>query len=70
MGVEEQDLFQLLEVENVTLIQQKDGCNFTRNASIMPRPERCQSRHESRNESLDDDAVETSQNHKSIEEKQ
>jgi hypothetical protein len=35
IGVEEWVLFWLIEVENVGLVQQKDGCNFIENSAIM-----------------------------------
>jgi hypothetical protein len=44
------------------LVQLKDGCDFTENSAIMPRPEKCQVRQSSRNEALDDVSVETSIN--------
>jgi hypothetical protein len=70
MGVEEQGSFWLIEVENAGLVQQKDGYNVTENATIMLRQERCQGRHTSNNEALDDVATETNQNQQRRESKQ
>jgi hypothetical protein len=70
MGVEEQSLFQLLNIENKRLVQRKDGCSITENSAMMPKPLTCQVRQSSQNEALDYIAAETSSNQQRREGKQ
>jgi hypothetical protein len=54
----------LLELENARLVQKKDGCNFTKNSAIIPRPKRCPIRQNSRNKVLNDVAETTQKKRK------